>query len=498
MSRRPTALPRARAKPCGARREARRAWTEGRRRIAALKRRPRRRRRVPRLVVVGGNAAGMSAASKAKRRRDDLEVLVLEQGDHISYSSCGIPFLIEGTVQDPDALSVLDPQKAGERGIDVRLHTRAVAFNPYTKAIAVEGPDGRDEIGYDKLVLAMGTRPRTALPGSDLEGVFAIRHLGDGLRLLSHLQGHRTRKAIVVGGGPTGLEMAEALHRHGAKVEVYTRNDRILSEFDPEMTDGFPEWLEERGVPVHLGAEVQAFQGEGKLHDVLVDGKAHRADVAINATGIEPATEFAVKAGVAATRDGFLLVDDNLHTNYHDVWAAGDCVAPRHILTGRPTPVALALPANRMGRIAGDAVASSLEKIPVPRSSFPGVLGTAIARIFGLGFAKTGLTEQECKAERMDVETVVVEAKSKAGYMPDVGDLAVKMVADADSHKVLGCQLIGPEEAVLRVNAAAVAVQAGLKVQKLADTETAYSPPFSPVWDPVVLAAGELAKKLRR
>lgn len=453
-----------------------------------------------RLVVAGGNAAGLSAASKAKRRNPGLEVEVLEAGPDISYSSCGIPYLVEGQVEDAGHLLVLSPQDAAERGLQVRTDSRAVAFNPYTKEVVFEGKGrGRDSVHYDKLLIATGAAPRNPFPGGGLEGVFAIRHLGDGLRLMERLQAEACDTVAVVGGGYVGLEMAAALQARAGEVHLLNRGPRLLSSMDADITDGLNDWVEEAGIQVHLNADVKRF-GEGKAGQLgsVEAKKPLGVDTAIVAVGVQPATEFAVKAGVSATKEGHILVDDQMRTNFHDVWAAGDCVAARHILTGRPTSVPLALPSNRMGRVAGDNIAASTESIPGPSLYFPGVIGTAITRVFGLAFAQTGLTEQACKAEGIDCVTALIESKSKAAYLPDAADMAVKVVAEQGTGKLLGAQLVGPEESGLRINAAAVAIHAGLKVGKLAEVETAYAPPFSPVWDPLIVAAEQCAREVRK
>jgi NADPH-dependent 2,4-dienoyl-CoA reductase/sulfur reductase-like enzyme len=453
-----------------------------------------------RLVVVGGNAAGLSAASKAKRRSPSLEVEVLEAGHDISYSSCGIPYLVEGLVEDAGQLLVLSPKDAAERGIQVRTGSRVVAFNPYTKEVVFEQGGRRDSVHYDKLLLATGAAPRNPFPGGDLDGVFAIRHLGDGLRLMERMQQGDPEAVAVVGGGYVGLEMAAAFQARASEVHLLQRGPRLLSSMDADITDGLNDWVAEAGIHVHLNAEVKRFT-EGKTAGQLARVEAKKpldADLAIVAVGVQPATEFAVKAGVLATKEGHILVDDQMRTNFHDVWAAGDCVAARHLLTGRPASVPLALPSNRMGRVAGDSIAASTESIPGASLYFPGVIGTAIARVFGLAFAQTGLTEQACKAEGIDCVTALIESKSRAAYMPDAADMAVKVVAEHGSGKLLGAQVVGPEEAGLRINAAAVAIQAGMKVGKLAEVETAYAPPFGPVWDPLIVAAEQCAKEIRR
>ncbi len=451
-----------------------------------------------RLVVIGGNAAGMSAALKAKRRAPDLEVEVLEAGPDISYSVCGVPHLVEGIVPDADQLRVLSLDEAAKRGVTVRSGCKVISFNAYTKEVVFQGATGRDSSHYDKLLIATGCAARNPFKGGTLGGVHTVRHLGDGIRLME--AAGKAKKVAVVGGGYLGLEMAAAFKTRGADVHLLTRGKRLLGAMDADITDGLTEWLENAGITVHLEAAVKGFsEGKKEGHLGAVEAKKDVvADAAVVAVGVQPATEFAVKSGVTTTKEGYVLVDDNMRTNYHDVWAAGDCVAARHIVTGRPTPVPLALPSNRMGRVAGDAIGASTEKIPGPCMYFPGVLGTAITHIFGLAFAQTGITQAQAKQEGIDCVAALIESKDKAVYMPGSADMAVKVVAERGSGKLLGVQIACPSEAALRINAAAVALQAGMKVQKLAEIETAYAPHFSPVYDPLIVAASECAKLVRR
>lgn len=454
------------------------------------------------LVVVGGNGAGLSAASKAKRRNPDLEVIVFEAGEHVSYSSCGIPSLIEGAVEEPEKLIVMGHDALKERGLDVRTKTKAIGLNPYTKEITVESTGGRDALHYDKLCIATGTEAANPLKGGDLAGVFTLRHHADALRLMEHVDSAKLKTVGVVGAGFVGLEMAEAFHKRGAEVHLFCKG-RLMPSFDADITDGLAPFFTERGIHVHTDTEVTALaegRSKGKVGLVETKGKGKdlHVDAALVAVGVRPNTGFATKAGIHALSSGHLLVDDQMRTNLHDVWAAGDCVAPRHVITGRPTGMATALPANRMGRVAGDNIAASTERIPGPSLYFPGVLGTTMTRVFGLCFAQTGLTQEQAKKEGFDAAVALVEAKNKAAYMPDAHDMAIKMVADRDSGKLLGMQIAGPGDTSMRINAAAVALQAGLTVRKLADVETAYHPGFSPVWDPVLVAAGELAKEVKR
>ncbi|MES2154513.1 MAG: FAD-dependent oxidoreductase [bacterium] len=451
-----------------------------------------------RLVVIGGNAAGMSAASKAKRRAPELEVEVLEAGPDISYSVCGAPYLVEGVVPDIEQLRVLSTEDAKKRGITVRTQCRVISFNAYTKEVVFQGAKGRDSSHYDKLLIATGTTPKNPFKGGDLGGVYAVRRLDDAARLVDGTKG--AKNVAVVGGGYLGLEMAAAFKARGANVHLLTRGKRLLTAMDADITDGLTEWLENAGITVHLEAGVKGFSaGKKEGHLGSVEAKKDvAADAAIVAVGVQPATEFAVKSGVTTTKEGHILVDDNMHTNYHDVWAAGDCVAARHLITGRPTAMPFALPSNHMGRVAGDAIGASTEKIPGPCMYFPGVLGTAITHLFGLAFAQTGITQTQAKEEGIDAVAALIESKDKANYMPGAADMAVKVLAERGSGKLLGVQIACPSEAALRINAAAVAVQAGMKVHKLAEIETAYAPHFSPVYDPLIVAASECAKLVKK
>lgn len=448
----------------------------------------------------------MSAASKAKRLLPELEVTVLEAGLNVSYSSCGIPAYVAGQVEDPAQLVVLNKEQAAERGINVRTRTRATGFNAYTKKVSIQTPQGRDDISYDKLLLAMGTEPLNPFPGGELEGVFTVRHIGDGVRLVQHVEASKGKRVGIVGGGFLGLEMAEAFQKRGAKVTLFQRGDRLLSMMDEDMTQGLDGMLTEAGVTVHLDAEVRGFapkegkakgeEGGGRVGTVLAK-KDVDIDAAVVAIGVRPATEWAIKTGLDCTPEGFLLTDTQMKTNLHDVYAAGDCVAATHLITEKPVPLPLALPANRMGRIAGENIAHAFGA-EGGASHFTGVIGTQITQVFGLGIAMTGLTQTQAEAHDFEVASYLLEAPNKAGYMADVADMAVKLVADAGSGRLLGAQIVGPAESALRIDTVAVALRAKMNVRQLSEVETAYAPSFSPVYDPVINAATQLAKDLRK
>ncbi|MEA3137308.1 MAG: CoA-dependent sulfur oxidoreductase, partial [Thermoplasmata archaeon] len=278
------------------------------------------------LLVVGGNAAGMSCAAKAKRRAPELEVTVIEAGPNVSYSSCGIPHLIAGTVEEPEDLLILTPEKAKEKGIDVHVKTAALALNAYTKEVTVQGPKGRDALHYDKLCIATGASALNPLKGGDLKGVFSVRHVWDGVRLMEHVDSAKSKRFGIVGGGHVGLEMAEAFHKRGTEVHLFQKGPRLLSQFDADITDGLAEFVEQKGIKLHLDCEVTGLsegKREGQVGLIHSKEKDVTVDGVLVAVGVKPNTAFAAKAGVHALSTGHLLVDDNMRTNFHDLWAAG-------------------------------------------------------------------------------------------------------------------------------------------------------------------------------
>lgn len=439
-----------------------------------------------RLLIVGGNAAGMSAASKAKRMDPELEVLVLEAGQAISYSACGIPYQMEGLVESPEDLLVLTPEKAAARGIDVRLGHRATKLEPDSKTLHVQTPEGLESFAYDRLLIATGTRPRIPFAGGDLPGVHTLRHVWDGEALLADLEGGCECVAIL-GAGFIALESAEALAKRGKTVKLLHRSDKLLGVMDADMTDNIVETLEGLGVEVVLHAGIDRLEQEGdqiRLHGA----KTHHADAVLIATGVGPVTGWLHDAGIRMDARGYIHVNERQETNLPDVWAAGDCCTVKDILSGQAHPLALALPANRMGRIAGENMAGG-------SAAFPGVLGTSVLRLGDQFWAQTGMTETYLAKTGMPFHVQVINAHHKAGYMPGDGRVRVKLLCDPDGD-LLGCQIRGPAEGALRIQAAAVAVQHGVKVQQLAETETAYAPPVSPVTDPLVVCAMQLAKQL--
>ncbi len=447
---------------------------------------------MPRLVVVGGIAAGMSGASKLRRLRPEWEVLVLEAGEDPSYGACGLPYWIGGVTRAMDDLYALDPAEIERRGIDVRLRQRVTGLMEGRKAVSVEDvPSGRTyEEPYDALLIATGTRAVTPdLRNLSGENLFTMHDLPDGRRMQGFIDENRPRSAAIWGTGYVGLEMAENLAARGMAVTMINRSERVLKTLTKPLRERVLQELEDRGVRVFLDTQVLEVR---KAEDRIVSFATDRGDVAADlflvATGIRPATDFLRGSPVPLADNGAIRVDETCATGVHGIWAAGDCCEVTHRVTGRPAYLPLGTTANKMGRVAGSNIAGERER-------FPGVVGTAVTRVFGLEVGVTGLSPEEAARAGFDPVDAVIQAGSRAGYYPGGGGVHVQLTADRRG-RVLGGQVAGPEGTKGRIDTLAAAVSCRMKVEDLAMLDLAYAPPFAPVWDPVLVAAGVLRSRL--
>jgi NADPH-dependent 2,4-dienoyl-CoA reductase/sulfur reductase-like enzyme len=318
-----------------------------------------------------------------------------------------------------------------------------------------------------------------------------VHDLGDGRRLQAFLAEARPRSALVWGSGYIGLEMAENLGARGLSVTLINRSERVLKTLVEPLKARVLRELEDRGVRVILGVQVQeVLRSGGRILGLKTDRGDLFADLLLAATGVRPATDFLEGSPIPRDGRGAILVDETCATGAHAVWAAGDCCAVRHLLTGRPAYLPLGTTANKMGKVAGTNIAGGRER-------FPGVVGTAITRAFGLEVGLTGLSPAEASAAGFDPADAVVEAGSRAGYYPGGGPVTVELTADRRSGRLLGGQVAGPEGTKGRVDTLAAAVSAGMKAEDFALLDLAYAPPFAPVWDPLLVAAGVLVSRLK-
>ncbi|MFQ6142157.1 FAD-dependent oxidoreductase [Streptomyces seoulensis] len=451
-----------------------------------------------RLVVIGGDAAGMSAASQARRLRgpDELEIVAFERGHFTSYSACGIPYWVAGDVDERDDLIARGPEEHRERGIDLRMRTEVTEIDVAGGRVrAREVETGAESwTSYDKLVIATGARPiRPDLPGVDAPGVHGVQTLDDGQALLDTLTRAPGRRAVVVGAGYIGVEMAEALIRRGYEVTVVNRGTEPMSTLDADMGRMVREAMEGLGIAMVGEAEVtKVLTGQdGRVRAVATEDAEYPADVVVLGIGVRPDTALARAAGLPLGAHGGLLTDRAMRVRGHEnIWAGGDCVEVLDLVSGQQRHIALGTHANKHGQVIGTNVGGGY-------ATFPGVVGTAVSKVCDLEIARTGLRERDARRVGLQFETVTIESTSRAGYYPGASPMTVKMLAERRTGRLLGVQIVGREGAAKRVDIAAVALTAGLTVEQMTSLDLGYAPPFSPVWDPVLVAARKAAAKIR-
>jgi NADPH-dependent 2,4-dienoyl-CoA reductase/sulfur reductase-like enzyme len=446
-----------------------------------------------RLVVIGGDAAGMSAASQARRRRaaDDLEIVAFERGHHTSYSACGIPYWIGGATQGPDALVARTAAEHRARAIDLRLGTEVTQIDPERGRVRSRDADGTEQwTGYDQLVIATGAVPvRPPLPGIDAPGVHGVQTLDDGEAVLRGLDREGVRRAVVVGGGYIGVEMAEAMLRHGLDVTLIDRNEQPMTTLDPDMGRLVRDALEGLGVRVVPGTSVRAVLtgDDGRARAVATDEAEYPADLVVLGLGVRPQTGLAAEAGLPLGAHGGLLTDRAMRVlGTGNVWSGGDCVEVLNLVSGAMQHIALGTHANKHGRIIGINIGGGY-------ATFPGVVGTVVSKVCDVEIARTGLKESQARAAGLQYVTAVIESTSRAGYYPDAALMTVKILAERRTGRLLGLQIVGREGAAKRVDIGAVALTAGMTVEQMIGLDLGYAPPFSPVWDPVLVAARKAA-----
>ena len=442
-------------------------------------------------VVVGGDAAGMSAASKAKRENPELDVVVFEKGEWVSYAACGMPYYVKGEVGDLEDLVAVTPEEfREERDIDLRTGHEVIGVDPGAGTVTVEGEGETFEQPYDHLLVATGaTAVEPPFDGLDLDGVFTIHNMDEAGAIQNYVTERSPDTAAVVGGGYVGIEMAEALSARGADVHLYEMLPHVLQPFGDAVAEVVEEHLRAQGVHLHLDTAVSGFDGEGSVERVAFEGESRPADIAVVGVGVAPNTQLAADAGIELGETGAIATDEYGRTNYGNVYAAGDCAEARNVVTGEPDHVPLALTANRAGRAIGQTIAADPEPVG-------GTAGTAIVKAFDLGAARTGVVdEQRAREAGFDPVSVSISAPTRAHYYPGGAELTVTLVADGESGRLLGGTVVGREGAK-RVDTVATALAAGMTVSELQKADLAYAPPFSPVRDPILTAANVLESKL--
>jgi NADPH-dependent 2,4-dienoyl-CoA reductase/sulfur reductase-like enzyme len=447
------------------------------------------------MVVVGGDAAGMSAASQARRRRDagDLEIVAFERGGHTSYAACGLPYYAGDVVKDWRQLVARTPAEFAERDIDARTGHEVEAIDLEARRVRVRdlaAGRSRDE-PWDVLVVATGAEPlRPPIPGIDLPGVHGLSVLQDGIDLRNAVDAG-PRRAVVVGGGYIGLEAAEALVNRGVPTALVEAGPQVMGRVDPDMGALVSQAVRDIGVELHTEEKVEAIEGDGRVRAVRTAARTLEADLVVLGLGTRPTVGLAKAAGMTLGPSGAIAVNPRMRTPHDGVWAAGDCVEARHLVSGRPVNYHLGTIANKQGRVCGINIGGGY-------ATFPGVLGTAVSKICDVEVARTGLSEVELRPLGLEWESATVDSTTRAGYFPGAAPIRTKVLAERRSGRLLGAQIVGREGAAKRIDVFATAIWNGMAVDEMVNLDLSYAPPFSPVWDPVLIAVRKLSEQVER
>lgn len=440
------------------------------------------------VIVVGGVAGGASAATRLRRLDEHAEIILMEKGNYISYANCGLPYYVGGVIENRGDLMVMTPELMEYRfNIDVRTATEVLSLDPTAKTLSVKNHKTGEVYTEDftELILSPGSEPlKPPIPGITEEGIFTLWTVPDTDRIYNYIEEKKPQKAIVVGGGFIGLEMAENLHLRGIDVALVEMLDQVMAPVDFDMAQILHEHMRELGVDLHLGAKVESFEkGEGRLIAHLDGEKELEADMILLSLGVRPQTAFLKESGLNFGPRGHLLVDDYLETNIPGIYAVGDAIEVKQFTTGKQTAVPLAGPANKQGRMAANNLVLG------KKETYKGSQGTSVAKVFEFNVASTGLNEKNMEAMgkvyQKDYDIALINAKSHAGYYPGVTEMYIKALFSLPEGNLLGCQIVGDEGIDKRIDTFATVQRLGGTIYDLKELELAYAPPFNSAKDPM-------------
>ena len=438
------------------------------------------------IVIVGGVAGGASAACRARRLDEKAEIVLFEKGSYVSFANCGLPYYVGGSIHERSKLTVQTPRSLHSRfNIDVRIESEVVGIDTAKHEVEVidhaKGTSYRET--YDKLLLSPGAEPiKPPLPGVGLPGVFTVRSIPDVDRVCESANATRARRAVVVGGGFIGVEMAENLVERGLSVELLEMADHVIKSLDFDMAVDLHRELQANGVNLHLR---EGLKGIESVKDVLVvnthKGQHISCDIVILAIGVRPESALAVSAGIECGPRGHIVVDERMRTSSEDVYAVGDAIQVTDFLTGAQTAIPLAGPANRQGRLVAENMLGG-------NRTYTGTQGSSVVKVFNLAAASTGMTEESARAQGIDVDKTYLTQPSHATYYPGAKMMGLKVLWEKGTGKLLGAQAIGQKGVDKRVDVIATAIRFGANVRDLASLELCYAPPFNSAKDPVNMA----------
>lgn len=439
------------------------------------------------LLIIGGVAAGMSAASKARRTDPNLHITVYTDEPYISYAGCGLPYFIGNNIPRADQLVARSVEQFAAQNIQVRKSCQVLEINSQAKSILINDLAAHNIFSdhYDRLIIATGARPYVPpLEGNDLPGIFVLRNITHSLAIRDFLQKEKPADLVIIGAGYIGLEMIENLLEYNARIILLERSPHIIPNMDEDLAAVLHNYLTAKGVEIRTNINILGFTGTDKVIGVKTDQGEIKAGFVLMSVGVVPNSELAGQAGIELGVRNAIRANERMETNLPDIYSAGDCCTTTQLITGRETYIPMGTTANKQGKTAGENAAGG-------SAFFKGVLGTGIARILDKEISRTGLTEKDCQSLNIEYRVSNIKTRTAAPYCSISGEIYVKLLADKNSRRLLGAQILGSSGAAKRIDVMATAITLQATIDQLIDMDLAYSPPFSPVWDPVLVALNQ-------
>lgn len=434
------------------------------------------------VIIVGGVAGGASTAARLRRLDENVEIIMFEKGEYISFANCGLPYYIGEVIEERDALLVQTVDGMSKKfNMDIRVLNEVIKIDPSKKTVTVKNLKTNEiyEESYDTLVLSPGANPiKPPIPGiNQAKNLFTLRNIPDTDAIKSFVDTKKPKSAIVIGGGFIGIEMAENLHHRGINVTIVEAADQIMGPIDYEMASILHNHIKAKGVDLVLGDGVKSFENEGKKL-VLQSGKEIETDLIIFAIGVRPESNIAKEAGLKLNERGAIQVNEYLQTSDENIYAIGDAIEVVDFISGKPTMIPLAGPANKQGRIVANNICGNTDK-------YVGTMGTSVAKVFDMTVASTGNNEKLLKAKEVEYEVIHIHPGSHAGYYPGALPISIKMIFDPKTGKIFGAQAVGYKDVEKRIDVIATSIAGNMTVLDLTELELSYAPPFSSAKDPV-------------
>lgn len=437
------------------------------------------------VVIVGGVAGGASAAARLRRLDENAEIVMFEKGEFISFANCGLPYYVSGEIKEQSALTLQTPKSFNARfNVDVRILSEVIAINPDEKKVTVKKVvDGTTyEESYDELVLSMGADPiRPNIKGIESNKVFTIRNIPDTLRLKEYVDYKKPQRAVVVGGGFIGLEIAENIKAVGVDVTIVEMSNQVIAPIDYDMAAEVHCHLRSKGVKLMLNSALEEIEEKGNALEVTISGKKVETDMVVMAIGVKPESKMAVEAGIEVNSRGAIKVDSHMRTNIKNIYAIGDVIEITNFITKEKSYVPLAGPANKQGRIVADNICGL-------GTVYTGTQGSSVMKVFDITVASTGLNEKEAKRQGLDYGKVYTYSANHATYYPGASMMAIKTIYEKKTGKILGAQIVGRDGVDKRCDVYAVAIRANMTAYDLTNLELCYAPPYGSAKDPVNMA----------